>query len=301
MSSSNLSLPIIDVLAETDFTDEQMFSVSSFTGPIEFSAHFVPRPQISHVVFDFDGTLSWLRHGWPEIMAKLFREHIKPVAGESESQLHQLLLEEILSLNGRPSIYQMERCVQLARERGGAAPAPEQLLTEYQRRLDEKIQQRTDMILTGEVPCEQFVVYGARALLDLLDERGMQLFILSGTIEHRVRTETALLDLTRYFRGHIYGSGSQPAQFSKQATLERLLSKEKITPVQLLSFGDGPVEIELTKQIGGMAVGVASDEEHNGSGRMDALKRRQLFQAGADVLIADYRDANALVECLIGK
>src|SRR5438034_8185801 len=99
-----------------------MVSLPQFSGTVELRPTFSPRPQLSHVVFDFDGTLSWLRHGWPEIMAELFREHVKPLPAESENELHELLLEEILSLNGRPSIYQMERCAELARERGGIAP-----------------------------------------------------------------------------------------------------------------------------------------------------------------------------------
>jgi phosphoglycolate phosphatase-like HAD superfamily hydrolase len=234
-------------------------------------------------------------------MARLFREYLTPLPGEIESDIDEFLLNEILSLNGWPSICQMERCAQLVRERGGVPPAPERLLAEYQRRLDEKIEQRTGMILNAEVPCERFVVFGARALLEVLEERGLRLFILSGTREDRVRREAALLDLTRYFGRHIYGSPPSPAQFSKRDVLMRLVEQEKIPPAQLLSFGDGPVELEHTKQMGGMAVGVASDEENNGSGKMDPLKRRQLSLAGADVMIADYRDAKTLMEHLIGK
>ena len=35
-----------------------MFSVAPFSGLAEFRPGFSPRPQISHVVFDFDGTLT---------------------------------------------------------------------------------------------------------------------------------------------------------------------------------------------------------------------------------------------------
>ena len=37
-----------------------------FAGSVEFGVGFLPRPHASHAVFDFDGTLSWLRHGWPQ-------------------------------------------------------------------------------------------------------------------------------------------------------------------------------------------------------------------------------------------
>src|SRR5207245_4843297 len=130
-----------------------------------------PRPQISHVVFHSEGTFSWLRHGWPEIMAQLFREHVPPLPGESESDIHELLLNEILALNGRPSIFQMQRCAQLVRERGGNPPAAEQLLAEYQHRLEERIRERTELILSGATRRDDFVVHGARALFETLPHR----------------------------------------------------------------------------------------------------------------------------------
>ena len=101
---------------------------------VEFSPGFAARPQISHVVFDFDGTLSWLRHGWPGIMLELFLEYVSIQPAESEAALRELLLRDILSLNGKPSIYQMRRCAERVSQRGGQAPDPEQILAEYLRR-----------------------------------------------------------------------------------------------------------------------------------------------------------------------
>jgi len=67
---------------------------------------FSPRPQISHVIFDFDGPCSWLRHGWPEIMFNVFRPYYPARRDEAEDQIHDLLIDEILGLNGKPSIHQ---------------------------------------------------------------------------------------------------------------------------------------------------------------------------------------------------
>src|SRR5258708_30786734 len=166
---------------------------------------FSPRPQISHVVFDFDGTLSWLRHGWPELMCSLFLEFVPPKPGESADALHELLLSEILALNGKSTIFQMELCAERAAERGRSKPHPEKLLVEYQRRLDATIQERSDVILAGKARRDDFVVYGARALLDKLQAQGLTLIILSGTSEPRVKQEAELLGLTPYFVPHIYG------------------------------------------------------------------------------------------------
>ena len=275
-----------------------MFLPPSFSGAVEFRADFSPRAGVSHVIFDFDGTLSWLRHGWPQIMYRIFREHYPVLPGESEEGIHDLLLSELLSLNGQPSIRQMERFAERVRERGVALD-PGALLQEYARQLDADIRARTDRLHRGLTAPDEFVVHGARALLDLLAGRGLTLIILSGTVEHRVKEEAELLDLTRYFGRHIYGSTPDPDQFSKRRVMDRLLREEGITGGHLLAFGDGPVEIEQTKALGGLAVAVASDEDRNGSGMMNPHKRRQLTAVGADAVIPDYRDAEILLSTIL--
>src|SRR5438046_5060790 len=86
------------------------------------------RPEISHVIFDFDGTLSWLRHGWPAMMCQLFLEHVPLRRGETREMLQQALTRDILALNGKPSVYQMQLCVQAAEQRGGEKVDAEKLL-----------------------------------------------------------------------------------------------------------------------------------------------------------------------------
>lgn len=276
-----------------------MFSVEPFSGLVEFAPGFLPRSQISHVVFDFDGTLSWLRHGWPELMFEVFQRYLPKAEGEAAERVHRLLMEDILGLNGKPSIHQMRLGAQRLRERGARSPEPEELLRQYQELLVAMIHERTGAIRSGKVGREDFVVHGARALLEALRRRGLTLVILSGTIEHEVKEEAELLDLARYFGRHIYGGTADAAQSSKRAVIGRLLREEGIAGGHLLSFGDGPVEIAVTKEMGGLAVGVASDEEQNGSGVLQPQKRKVLAAAGADVLIPDYRDGAVLIECIL--
>lgn len=276
-----------------------MYSVAPFRGLVEFAPGYSPRPQISHVVFDFDGTLSWLRHGWPELMLQLFWEQLPSRGAEGDGAFREQLREDILGLNGKASIHQMRLGAQRLRERGIRPPSPEALLQEYQARLDAVIRERTEAILSGKAQPEDFVVRGARALLEELSRRRLTLVILSGTVEHRVKQEAELLDLARYFGRHIYGGTADLAQSSKRAVIDRLLREEGIPGERLLSFGDGPVEIAVTKETGALAVGVASDEEHNGSGVLEPQKRKVLAAAGADVLIPDYRDGAVLLECIL--
>ena len=60
------------------------------------------------------------------------------------------------------------------------------------------------------------------------------------------------------------------------------------------------MEIQNTKEVGGLAVAVASDEARNGSGLMDEWKRQRLVGVGADVVIPDFRDGVALLRLILG-
>src|SRR5258708_28409661 len=80
--------------------------------------------------------------------------------------------------------------------------------------------------------------------------------------------------------------------------IDRTLRENRISGAQLLAFGDGYVEIQNTKEVGGLAIAVASDEAHNGSGQMDEWKRTRLLGVGADVVIPDFRDGAALLNCI---
>jgi phosphoglycolate phosphatase-like HAD superfamily hydrolase len=273
-------------------------SSTAFTGTVELQPGFAPRPAISHIIFDFDGTLSWLRHGWPEIMLHGWLPLLPVAAGETDAQRRDLLMGIILGLNGQPTIRQMIRFAELVQQRGGPLHDPEQLRAAYQARLDREIATRSELIRSGRATADDFVVHGARPLLEKLRQSGMKLMVLSSTHEVRVREEAELLQLTEYFDDRIVGSPANPEGFSKMAELKKLLRETGIPGAQLLSFGDGPVEMAATKELGGVSIAVCSDENHNGSGAIDDFKRRQLLDAGADAVIPDFRDAWALVQRL---
>ena len=274
---------------------------SSFTGLCEFAPHFAPRPEITHVLFDFDGTLSLIRQGWPEVMVPLFVELLPQRAGETEEDVRQLALDDIMRLNGKQTIYQMLQLAERIRERGGEPREPAWYKHEYLRRLDARIASRLAGLRSGSVPADDLLVWGARALLEALSRRGLKLYLASGTDEVFVKREAALLDVARYFEPHIYGAQENYKTFSKKMIIERILRENAIAGAQLLAFGDGYVEIENTKQAGGLAVAVASDEANNGSGHMDEWKRQRLVGVGADVAIPDYRDAEVLLKRIFGE
>ena len=137
-------------------------------------------------------------------------------------------------------------------------------------------------------------------MLEDLRRRNLSLYLTSGTDEPYVRREAQLLDVARYFGPHIYGALDDYKKFSKKMVIENILRENQIPGQGLLSFGDGYVEIQNTKEVGGLAVAVASDEAHNGSGRMDEWKRQRLLGVGADVLIPDFRDVPELLKTIFG-
>ncbi|MFM2095759.1 MAG: hypothetical protein RIS70_2883, partial [Planctomycetota bacterium] len=61
-------------------------------------------------------------------------------------------------------------------------------------------------------------------------------------------------------------------------------------------IGDGYVEIEEVKRVGGFALGVASNEDTREG--INDWKRRRLIEAGADVIVGDYRELPAILKLL---
>jgi phosphoglycolate phosphatase-like HAD superfamily hydrolase len=278
-----------------------MYSAKSFSGLVEFMPSFGPKPEVSHVLFDFDGTVSLVREGWVDVMVPMFMEMLPRLSGETDEAARQLVTDDIMQFNGKQTIYQMIQFAERIKERGGQPQEPLWYKYEYLRRLDERIRSRVEALRSGAARPDDFLVHGTRALLEMLRQRGLALYLASGTDEPFVLEESKLLDLTRYFGRHIYGAKDDYKTFSKKMVIERILRENNIPGARLLSFGDGYVEIENTKEVGGLAVAVASDEAHNGSGRMDEWKRQRLIGVGADVVIPDYRDAEALLELILGK
>ena len=272
-----------------------------FSGLVEFAASFEARPGISHVLFDFDGTLSLIREGWPVVMLGMFVEMLPGRAGDSADAVRQMLFDDMMKLNGKQTIYQMIQFADRVKERGGTPQEPLWYKHEYLRRLNQKIEDRLVGLKNGTIAAEKYLLFGSTALLEDLQRRGMKLYLASGTDEQFVKAEAELLGMTKYFGEHIYGAKDDYKSFSKKMVIDRLLNENGIDGRKLLAFGDGYVEIQNTREVGGMAVAVASDEACNGSGRIDEWKRNRLVGVGADVVIPDYRDAGPLLRKIFGS
>ena len=251
-----------------------------------------------HVLFDFDGTLSLVREGWPEVMVPMMVE-VLAGAGTKETPevLYRLAYDFVMQLNGKQTIYQMIRLAEEVRRRGAQPEEPLVYKQRYHERLMARIAGRHEALRTGRTRPEELLVPYSFELLAALKQRGVALYLASGTDEPYVREEARLLGLDRYFGPHIYGAQEDYRSFSKAMVIERILREHQVDGASLLGFGDGYVEIQNIKSVGGTAVAVASDEARR-SGLADPWKRERLIGVGADLVIPDYRHAEALVRHL---
>ncbi len=251
-----------------------------------------------HVLFDFDGTLSLIREGWTEVMVPMMVEVLQETGtGESADSLGRLAREFVAELTGKQTIYQMIRLADEVRKRGGTPEEPAVYKQRYHERLMERIVDRREALRLGKAKPEDMLVPGSLELLEALRARGVIMYLASGTDEPYVREEVELLGLDQYFGRHVYGALDDYKSFSKAMVIERILRENRVEGDRLLGFGDGYVEIQNVKEVGGMAVGVASDEAGR-SGMPDAWKRDRLIGVGADLIIPDYRDHEPLIRYL---
>ncbi|MGO9241194.1 MAG: HAD family hydrolase [Bryobacteraceae bacterium] len=252
------------------------------------------------VLFDFDGTLSLLRAGWAGVMTPLMVEELARLkTGETEQQLHSTVREFVGHLTGKQTIYQM---IELARQvelRGGRPEEPLVYKRRYLERLQARIAHRIEALRERRAAPEKYLVPGSIELLTALRERGLRLYLASGTDEPYMREEADLLGVTPYFDGGVYGALDDYKSFSKQILIRRILERSECHGAEILGFGDGYVEIENVKAVGGVAVGVATDELE--CLRVEPWKRDRLARAGADLIIANYLCHEQLLATLFSQ
>ena len=78
--------------------------------------------------------------------------------------------------------------------------------------------------------------------------------------------------------------------------IESIIRDNNLKKFEFAVIGDGPVEIREGKKKSGIAIGVASDEK-KGYG-LNLNKRRKLINAGADIIIPDFSEYQALLSFL---
>jgi phosphoglycolate phosphatase-like HAD superfamily hydrolase len=161
----------------------------------------------------------------------------------------------------------------------------------------QRISGRRESLRNGNLAPDEMLVTGSIDILERLRDRGVVMYLASGTDEKYVVEESQLLGLDPYFGSRVYGARDDYKTFSKAKVIKRILAENQVRGFSLLGFGDGYVEIQNVKEAGGTAVAVASDEAGR-SGKPDVWKRDRLIGVGADLVVPDYRDAERLLSYL---
>jgi phosphoglycolate phosphatase len=232
------------------------------------------------VLFDFDGTISLIRAGWMDVMVPMMVEILLDLkSGETEEDLRAIVEEFVGRLTGKQTMYQMVELAENVRARGGNPPDPLVYKNMYLDLLHEKIRHRLEELSSGNASPEKYLVPGARQLLEALKERGLKMYLASGTDHVYMSREASLLDVDRYFDGGVFGALDDYKSFSKKILIQQVIAKSECQ-------GDGYVEIENVKEVGGVAVGVATAEPE--CLHVDQWKRTRLAGVGADFIIPNF-------------
>jgi len=260
--------------------------------------------RIIHAVFDHDGTISTLRQGWESVMERVMLEAILgdrySSVGEVEfEQVRERVLEYIDKTTGVQTLVQMQGLVELVREFGYVNR--DRVLDEYGykaiylRALKDYIRNRIEKFERGELDVSDLTLKGAVAFLKLLYDRGILLYLASGTDVEDVRKEAELLGYGRFFGERIYGATDSTLYEPKRMVVKEILTRRIVSEESLsgvVVFGDGPVEIREGFRMGCYTVGVASDEVRRYG--LNLSKRRRLVEAGADLVIPDFSQGRLL-------
>ena len=263
--------------------------------------------RIKHAVFDHDGTISILRQGWEAIMEPMM---IRAVLGDKyetadETLYHKVrnrMLDYIDKSTGIQTIVQMEALVEMVAEFG--IVAKEQILDKfgykeiYNTTLTQMVATRIEKFSNGQLNESDYTIKGAIGFLKTLRDRGVTLYLASGTDRNDVISEAEVLGYAGIFDGGIYGSVGDISKYSKKMVIEKIMTENHLAGSELAVFGDGPVEIRECRKRQGIAVGLASDEIRRHG--LNEGKRSRLVKAGAQIIIPDFSQSNKLVELLLG-
>ncbi len=256
----------------------------------DYSSH----PAIQAVLFDFDGTISTLRCGWEGVMKPLMLEMISGGKGY-DAAFEKEVDAYIDESTGIQTIHQMKWLAETVQIKGmnpGAPIDPWWYKGEYNRRLMETVSARVQSLKEGRAAREMYLIEGSEAFLKTLYEKGIRLYVASGTDHPDVMNEAAALGLEKYFT-KIAGAPLNSENCSKEKVIADLMEKEGLNGEQFAVIGDGKVEIRLGNEVGARTIGIASDEEKLHG--VNPVKYERLMKAGADIIVGDFNELDKLL------
>lgn len=266
---------------------------------------FIEKGKIKHAVFDHDGTISVLREGWELVMEPMM---IKAILGDEYKNVNELIYNRVVQRvkdyidksTGIQTIQQMEGLIDIIEE-FNIVPK-DKILDKfgykeiYNSALMEMVTKRVEKLNKNELDINDFAVKGAIDLLHYLSAKGVTLYLASGTDKEDVITEAGAMGYAHLFNGGIYGAIGDVTKFSKKMVMEKIIKDNNLRGTELITFGDGPVEMRECRKVGGIAVGIASDEIRRHG--LNIEKRTRLIKAGAHIVVPDLSQRNYLYKLL---
>jgi len=204
---------------------------------------------------------------------------------EPVERIQDVVRTYVANTTGKQTIYQMIRLVEEIKIRGGKPAPPLEYKEQYHQRLMHRIIERLEGLRKGEIEPVDMVVPGAFEALEEISNSGVKCFLASGTDEKYVFDEANLLGVSGYFE-KIYGALDDYENFSKKMVIQKIIHDNQLSGSELVAFGDGYVEIENTKEVGGITIGMATNEAERCG--IDSWKRDRLIESGVDVILADF-------------
>jgi rfaE bifunctional protein kinase chain/domain len=261
---------------------------------------------IKYAIFDNDGTVSTLREGWEQIMAPMM---IKAVLGNKHQEADESLYNKVKSAvyelidktTGIQTLKQMKILRGLIREFGFVPE--DKLLDEfgykeiYNYDLMEMVRKREEKLQNRELVIEDLTIKNSIPFLKMLHDKGIRLYLTSGTDEADVKHEAGVLGYDSLFEGRIFGATGDIDIEAKKIVLDGILNSiGDSEAASIITFGDGPVEIRETHKRGGTTIGVASNEVRRY--HLNESKRTRLIKAGADIIVPDFSQSDQLFRLL---
>jgi phosphoglycolate phosphatase-like HAD superfamily hydrolase len=273
---------------------EKPITIDGTDGAIEIIREF-DGSQLSVGLFDFDGTLSDERLGWPDLMVSsnaaflvaLSNPHIEHTTAQ------RMVIEDIESTIGIPTYMQMKRLRTMIEKHGYDGPEinPRLFKDVFNDALVSMVESRREKLRSGEFTVDDLRISGGLELLQSLGDLVTDgVYLASGSDVDAVRESVVALGYAPFFPPErIAGAGTLgPEDDAKEAVIKKLLTEHGLSGNQVVTFGDGFPEILHTHLAGGVAVGVLTYDhsiyEHLGHFTLEQ-KEDRLRRAGAHIIV----------------
>lgn len=260
-----------------------------------FKLSGIENPDIKCAIFDFDGTISTLRHGWENIMFSYVFDQLYPYYEDDIERLERKIWDFIDETTGVQTIYQMQWIVDEVKSQAGTPLDQWEYKDGYNDALIKVVRNRVDKLMNGELEEEDFRVPGSKEFIENLVNEGIKCYIASGTDDVDIKKEMKSIGVDHLFEDS-KGAPDRKIDCPKTAVYNKLTKELGYKANEILIVGDGKVEINIGKENNSLTLGVACDE-YSLKG-IDVKKLDRLISAGANAIVIDFKDFDRLMDWL---